>query len=101
MFLEQIMNTPRQTDHVTRDELLKRLSEDEVASVRIAETTAWLAKGDEYLDLAHLDKGVRRSPGKTTKTWRVLPKIALHHKTWNKIMAQLAAPLVGGAPASP
>ena len=89
------------TTHLTRDEILKLLSDEEVASVNLAETTALLTKGDEYLDLAHLDKGVRRAKGKTTKTGRVLPKIAVHEATWNKLLLHLAAPPAAGASSRP
>jgi len=80
---------------------LKLLSDDEVASVNLAETTALLAEGDEYLDLAHLDKGVRRAKGKTAKTGRVLPKIAVHEATWKKLLLQLATPTEQGTAVRP
>jgi len=92
------MNSDTRTAHPTRDDILKLLSDEEVASLNLAETTAILAKGDEYLDLAHLDKGVRRAKGKTTKTGRVLPKIAVHEATWNKLLLHLASHRAAGAP---
>ena len=78
--------------YVTRDSILKVLSDDEVAKVSTAETAARLADGDEYLDLEQLDKGVRRAGGTATPMGRVLPRKAVHASTWSKILTQLAAP---------
>jgi hypothetical protein len=78
--------------YVTRDSVLKLLSDDEVARVSTAETAARLADGDEYLDLEHLDQGVRRADGTATPMGRVLPRKAVHADTWSKILMQLAAP---------
>ena len=55
------MKNDERTAYVTRDTILKLLSDDEVAKVSTAETASRLADGDEYLDLEHLDKGVRRA----------------------------------------
>jgi hypothetical protein len=79
--------------YVTRDSVLKLLSDDEVARVSTAETAARLADGDEYLDLEHLDYGVRRADGSNaTPMGRVVPRTAVHASTWSKILMQLAAP---------
>ncbi len=88
------MNSDKRTAYVTRDDLLKLLSDDEVASVSSAETAA-LSAGDEYLDLEHLDKGVLRAKDKSTPMGHTLPKKAVHERTWSKIMAQLATVSVG------
>lgn len=95
------MNSDKRNAFVSRDNLLKLLSDEEVASVSSAETSALLAEGDEYIDLAHLDKGVRKSKGKSAPMGQVLPKKAVHEKTWNKILAQLALAESAGAPATP
>jgi hypothetical protein len=86
---------------MTRDNLLKMLSDDEVASVSSAESAAKLNEGDEYLDLDHLDQGVRKADGVNAKMGRVLPKKAVQEKTWTKIMAQAAKPMSAGAAARP
>lgn len=86
------MNSDKKTAYVTRDALLKLLSDDEVASVSSAETAAQLADGEEYLDLHNLDKGIRTAGGQSTHAGLLLPKKAVHAKTWAKIVAQLAAP---------
>ncbi len=77
---------------LTRDSVLKLLSDQEVASVSTAETAVRLSDGDEYLDLAHLELGVRRAPGTNTAMGRVLPRKAVQEETWIKILRQLAVP---------
>ena len=87
----QLKNDKR-TEYATRDRILKLLSDDEVASVSTAETAGCLSDGDEYLDLAQLDQGVRGARGTATPMGRVLPRKAVHANTWSKILTQLAAP---------
>lgn len=88
------MTNDKRTEYLTRDSVLKLLSDEEVARVSTSETAARLADGDEYLDLEQLDKGVRRAFG--TPMGHVLPRKAVHQNTWSKILTQLAA-----APAAP
>lgn len=78
--------------YITRDALLKLLSDDEVAKVSTAETAPRLADGDEYLDLEHLDQGVQRAGGTATPMGRVLPRSAVHPDTWSAILMKLTAP---------
>ena len=78
--------------YVTRDTILKLLSDEEVARVSTAETAPRLANGDEYLDLERLDQGVRRADGTAPPMGRVLPRKAVHADTWSRILAQLKAP---------
>jgi hypothetical protein len=87
----QLKNDTR-TEYATRDSILQLLSDDEVARVSTAETAAHLSTGDEYLDLEHLDQGVRRAHGTATPMGRVLPRKAVHANTWSKILTQLATP---------
>ncbi|HEX7478467.1 MAG TPA: hypothetical protein VF331_11715 [Polyangiales bacterium] len=82
------MNTNKRIEYVTRDQIMKTLSDAEVASVSTAETALHLADGEEFLDLAQLGKGVQRAVA-TTATGRVLPKKAVHEKTWTKILTNL------------
>ena len=86
------MDNDKRIDYVTRDSVLKLLSDDEVASVSTAETATRLSDGDEYLDLEHLDQGVRMAPGVMTPVGRVLPRKAVHESTWTRILARLASP---------
>ena len=83
------MKTDKRTDYVSRDSILKLLSDDEVASVSTAETAAKLADGDEYVDLTQLAQGVQRAHGTGTPMGRVLPRKAVHEKTWSDILTQL------------
>jgi hypothetical protein len=85
------MNIDERTDFLTRENILKALSDEEVASVSTAETAARLSDGDEYLDLQQLKQGVQRAAGPTEPMARVLPKNAVHADTWKKILTQLVA----------
>jgi len=85
------MNNDKRNEYVTRDSILKLLSDTEVAQVSTAESKPRLSDGDEYLDLEHLDQGVRRAIGTTPVMGRVLPKKAVHDDTWQKILSQLHA----------
>jgi hypothetical protein len=86
------MKNDERAAYLTRDNILKLLSDNEVAAVSLAETAARLEAGDEYLDLEHLDQGVLRGGAAATPMGRVLPKKAVQAETWSKILAQLAAP---------
>jgi predicted transcriptional regulator len=87
------MKTDARTEYLTRDSILKLLSDEEVAKVSMAETAVRLLEGDEYLDLEQLEQGVRRAGGAATPMGRVLPKNAVHANTWNKILMVLATPI--------
>jgi hypothetical protein len=86
------MTTDNRTTYVTREAILQLLSDDEVATVSTAETAPQLSVGDEYVDLEHLDDGVRRAGGAIAPMGRLLPKKAVHDATWAKILAKLPAP---------
>ena len=51
----------KRTEQIARDNILKLLSNEEVAKVSTAEGTSGLADGEEYLDLEHLDHGIKRA----------------------------------------
>jgi hypothetical protein len=88
------MNTDKlATEVLTRDSILKLLSDDEVAAVSTAETATRLSAGDEYVDLEHLDRGVRRAAGTSTPMANVLAKKAVAEGTWTKIVTQLVTPV--------
>jgi hypothetical protein len=84
------MSQSERAEHVTREAVLKLLSDDEIARVSTAETAAGLTIGSEYLDLEHLDKGIHRA-STTTKVamGQILPRAAVHPETWAKVLAQL------------
>ena len=77
------------THYRTLDHVMSLLSDDEIASVSTAETAIRLPDDEEYVDLAQLEQGVRRSPGPATPLGRVLPRKAVQDATWRKIVAQL------------
>jgi len=79
-------------DYLTRDSILKLLSDDEVARVTTAETADRLPDGDEFLDMEQLSQGVQRAHGTSSPMGRVLPRKAVHAKTWSKILAEIAVP---------
>ena len=76
--------------YITRDAILALLSDVEVASVSTAEAAPGLAAGDEFIDLVHLDKGVRRAGKPAVPMGEVLPRKAVRAATWSAIVKQLA-----------
>ena len=86
------MNNDLRTETVTRDNVLKLLSDDEVASVSTAETATRLLDGEEYLDLEHLDRGVQKTTKSPTVMAGVLPRRTVRKDTWGKIVALLGQP---------
>jgi hypothetical protein len=83
------MKPDNRTTYATRESILKLLSDDEVAKVSTAETAKSLSAGDEYVDLEHLDDGVRRSGGGAAPMGTLVPKKSVHEATWAKILTQL------------
>ena len=92
------MNINQETEYVTREGILKLLSDDEVAKVCTAETAARLAENEEYLDLEHLEVGVQKARLGGPVMGRVLPRAAVHEKTWIKIQTAVAAFCCAKAP---
>ena len=72
--------------YLTRDAILKLLSDEEVANVSNAETKTRLAAGAEYLDLTHLELGIQRAQEKAPSMGPILPRKAVHDDTWTKIL---------------
>ncbi|HJX62432.1 MAG TPA: hypothetical protein VJ860_00600 [Polyangia bacterium] len=86
------MNNDLLTENLTRENVLKLLSDGEVASVSMAETALRLLDGEEYLDLEHLDRGVQKTGKLPTVMAGVLPRRTVHKDTWGKIVALLGQP---------
>jgi hypothetical protein len=85
------MNTDR-AEYITRDTILRLLSDEEIARVSTAETAVHLADGEEYVDLEAPDQGVRRAHGMTTAPMgKVLPRKAVLERTWDEIVGLLMA----------
>jgi len=83
------MQNETRNEYLTRERVLKLLSDQEVASVATAEMAESLADGDEYLDLERLHEGVLKAGSSATPMGRVLPKKAIHESTWGKLLKQL------------
>jgi hypothetical protein len=95
------MSRSTRSDYLTRDSVLRELSDDEIAAVATAETAERLTEGEEFVDLGHLDRGVSRATAATAPMGRVLPKRAVREATWTKIVSYLASsPVPRGAAAS-
>ena len=85
------MKSSARDAYFTRNRVLKALSDDEIASVSTAETADRLDNGDEYLDLEHLELGVLQADAAAAPMGRVLPRKAVHAKTWSKLLAKIDA----------
>jgi hypothetical protein len=85
------MNEAERAEYVTRDSILKMLSNDEVDRVTTSETKLRLESGEEYVDLAELELGVQRAKEARTAMGNVLPRSAVLEETWTRIAAKLAA----------
>ena len=77
-------------EYASTEQIMKLLSDEEVAKVSNAESPHQVSNGDEYIDLQHLESGVRRAIGSSQPTGRLLPRKAVHEKTWTKILNRLA-----------
>jgi len=85
------MKNEKRKDYITREMVLKLLSDNEVGAVATAETAARLTDGDEFIDLEYFERGVQRAPQSMTPMGRVLPRKSVPSGTWDKIVAQLPA----------
>jgi hypothetical protein len=84
------MTLAERAEYVTRDTIMKLLSDEEIAKVSNAETAYALTEESEYLDLGHLDKGVQRAQsGMQVSTGNALPRAAVSGESWDKIVAEL------------
>jgi len=86
------MNNDIRKEYVTRDTILRLLSDDEIARVSTAETAPRLDDGDEYVDLDAPDRGVQRVTHRPVAPMgHVLTRKAVLDKTWHDIVSLLAA----------
>jgi hypothetical protein len=85
------MTVSDRADQLTRETILKLLSDEENAKVSTAEGAASLPEGEEFVDLEHLDQGVQTATASMTKerAGHIVPRSAVHDVTWSKILAQL------------
>jgi hypothetical protein len=75
----------------TGADVLRLLSEGELASVSAADAKTHLRRGDQYLDLEQLQLGPQRADGTMTSMGNALPRKAIHEDTWRRILRQLKA----------
>ncbi len=89
------MNREAQGENEIRDQVLTLLSEAEVARVSTADSEPRLGHGDEYIDLAAPNNGVRRVHGAMQQTMgKVLPRSAVSAETWARISARFGTRFV-------
>jgi hypothetical protein len=70
---------------VTRDTILKLLTDEENAKVSTLEDNSEIT--GEFIDLENLSNGVQSGSGGSTHN--ILPKSAVSGETWSKIIAML------------
>jgi hypothetical protein len=85
------MTAPSQPVLFAREHVLQLLSAGELAGVGTADTHTHLRRGDEYLDLEQLQRGVLRADGAVTNLSQVLSRKAINEDTWRRILRQLKA----------
>lgn len=81
--------------HATRQSVLALLDPGEAAAVGTA-----LNDGDEYLDLAHLDRGVQHVHRVPVLEAGLLPRKAVTERTWRAVLEHLEQERLGAAAAS-
>jgi hypothetical protein len=82
-----------EASYITRAAILNLLSDEEIARISTMEAGPPLVEGDEFIDLKHPTRGVRRTRSTTRVTiGDVLPRFAVEDATWSKICARLAVP---------
>jgi N-ethylmaleimide reductase len=92
--------SPVRSEYLTREAVLRCLTDYEVAQVSTAETAERLDDADEYLDLEHLERGVQRPLGRSRAPMgTVLPRKAIHDLTWFKMLARIADAVAPGGEA--
>jgi hypothetical protein len=92
---EMTKKEPRALELVTRESILERLNDAELA--RVSNAGFQLRPGGEYLELTHLERGVECAGAQGSAMGavdlaQVLPKSALDASTWARILAQLPQP---------
>jgi len=93
------MNEPHPPPPITQAGVMSLLSLDETVGLERIRRGARLAVGEEYLELDHLDHGVRRMrPTTPIDMACVLARRAVQESTWASICARL--PPVSAAPAA-
>ena len=90
----------KQPEPVTRDNILSILSDDEAAGVASPTTASQIEAGEEFIDLADIERGVQRAQT-SQRLSDVLPKKAVQENTWRKIVTNLDARRLMAQPPAP
>jgi len=90
----------KQPEPVTRENIVSILSSEEAANVGSETTQVQVRTGDEFIDLAEIDKGVQRA-AEPQRLRNVLLRSALAPNTWQKIITNLAARRLMALPPPP
>jgi hypothetical protein len=85
------MSDGARANYVTREVIMKLLSDEEVSKVSNVETATTLDVGAEYLDLEQLDLGIQKV-STTTKLvmGHVLPRRSVGGETWSEILGVMS-----------
>jgi hypothetical protein len=87
---ESTVEPPKGQTYMTRDAVLKLLSDHEVARVATLEGAGQLADGEDYIDLARPERGVLRAhAGQALDVSQVLPRSAVSDETWSKVVGEV------------
>ena len=82
---ERVMSN--KTALLSRERILRLLSDEEVAAVSMAEGRR-LPEGEDYVDLDHPQDGVRKVDGSVpARPGDVLPRSAVREQTWSAILS--------------
>jgi hypothetical protein len=93
------MKHEEKTDCETTDQVLKLLSGDEIARVLMGKGERRLRDGDEYIDLAAPDNGVRSVHGAMQLTiGKVLSRRDVSAATWARVSTQFGTRFAMKAP---
>ena len=84
---EAATSAPKGGVYLTRDALLKLLSDDEVSRVAQLEGASGLPDGEEYIDLVRPERGILiAQPDTALDMAHVLPRSAVLEPTWLKLV---------------
>jgi hypothetical protein len=72
-----------------REGILRELWADPIAGTLWRAIPARLRKGEEYLDLQHLERGVQRAEAAMSPTGGELPRVAVEQRTWVRLLTYL------------
>lgn len=83
------MKPNESNDYISRDRILKLLSDEELARVSTAEAASQLRDGEDYIDLKNVERGVQRVAPVGADMGHVLPRKVVSAPTWTRIVASL------------